>query len=75
MRGPVLGVVALSVAACGVVGAPIPPERVGVGSTIEFQKKQDELEAKKREEAEQQLVIPPPGQDEELPPLRPVGGR
>lgn len=75
MRAPVLALIALSMAACGVVGNPIPPEQVGVGHTIEMQKRQDELEAKKREEAEQQQVIPPPGQDVELPPLQPVGGR
>ena len=75
MRGPVLALIALSMAACGVVGQPVPPERVGVNATIQAQKQKDALEAKKREEAEQQLVIPPPSQEEELPPLQPVGGR
>ena len=39
------------------------------------QKQLEASEAKMREEAEKQLVIPPPGQDEDLPPLRPVGAR
>ena len=75
MKVVALGTLALLAAACGVVGPPIPPERVGIGPTIERQKQLEASEAKMREEAEKQLVIPPPGQDEDLPPLRPVGAR
>jgi len=75
--------VVLSVAglltSCGVVGAPVPPESVGVVVTIEQQKKRDALEARQREaaaageaeESDQTLE----GQDVNLPPLRPVGTR
>lgn len=64
---------------CGVVGAPVPPESVGVAVTIEQQKKRDALEAQQREaaaaaeaeESDQTLE----GQDVNLPPLRPVGTR
>ena len=64
---------------CGVVGAPVPPENVGVAVTIEQQKKRDALEAKKREpavaaeaeESDQTLE----GQDVNLPPSNPVGTR
>jgi len=64
---------------CGVVGAPVPPESVGVAVTIEQQKKRDALEAQQREaaaaaeaEASDQTLE---GQDVNLPPLRPVGTR
>ena len=60
---------------CGVVGPPIPPEDVGVTPVIERQKRQDELDAKKRETAEPQPLLEPEGQDVNLPPLRPVGRR
>jgi predicted small lipoprotein YifL len=62
-----------SLAACGTVGSPIPPEDVGVGPTIEQQKRLD-AEAAKRE-AEPQPVLEPLGQDVDLPPLFPVGTR
>ncbi len=76
--------------ACGVVGAPVAPETIGVAPTMDRQKRQHEaLEAKEREakqreakereaaaaeEAEEQdpALL---GQDENLPPLRPVGTR
>lgn len=73
---------ACGLAACGVVGPPVAPEDVGVALTIEKQKKRDALEAAKREaaaEAEAAQAQPPDpalqGQDEKLPPLRPVGTR
>jgi hypothetical protein len=70
-------------AGCGVVGPPVAPENVGVTPTIENQKKRDALEAKQREveaataaEAAQTSADPAmQGQDENLPPLRPVGTR
>lgn len=66
-------------AACGVVGPPIPPEDVGVTPTITRQKKKHALEEQKRSaaaEATQEATEPAlQGQDVELPPLRPVGTR
>lgn len=69
------------VAACGVVGPPIPPEDVGVTPTITRQKLQHERDEQKREaaaaeEATQDVTEPAlQGQGVELPPLRPVGTR
>lgn len=66
---------------CGAVGAPIPPESVGVMPTIERQKRLDALQEKQREAAmatETTESQPDPllqGQDVELPPLQPVGTR
>jgi hypothetical protein len=66
---------------CGAVGAPIPPENVGVNLTIERQKKLELLEEKQREAAaEVESTEPQPdsmlqGQDVNLPPLQPVGTR
>jgi hypothetical protein len=63
------------VAACGVMGSPIPPEDVGVAPTIERQKRADG-ERSKRDAAESApVVVEPQGQDVDLPPLRPVGTR
>lgn len=67
--------------ACGSVGSPIPPERVGVNATIERQKKLELLDEKQREAAEGAESTesqPDPilqGQDVNLPPLQPVGTR
>jgi hypothetical protein len=65
---------------CGVVGAPIPPENVGVNPTIERQKQAESLEEKQREaaaaaESEPQSDSMVQGQDVILPPLQPVGTR
>ncbi|MBM4127620.1 MAG: hypothetical protein FJ247_09780 [Nitrospira sp.] len=64
--------------ACGVVGAPVAPETIGVAPVVERQMKEQEArEAKQREapaEAEEQNPEAL-GQDENLPPLRPVGTR
>lgn len=65
---------------CGVVGPPIPPEDVGVAATIARQKKalNSQGEQKSKVEAPAPVEGPslgPVGQDEELPPLRPVGTR
>ncbi|RPH78824.1 MAG: hypothetical protein EHM80_09350 [Nitrospiraceae bacterium] len=77
----VLGVTIGALVACGVVGAPIPPENVGVTPTIERQKRLEALEGKQREAAavaESTEPQPDPllqGQDVDLPPLQPVGTR
>lgn len=68
-------------AACGAVGPPVPPESVGVNSTIERQKKLEAVEEKRRgagaaaESAEPQPDLMLQGQDVNLPPLQPVGTR
>jgi hypothetical protein len=67
--------------ACGTVGAPVPPESVGVTPTIERQKKLEALDEKQREAAaaadstEPQTNPMLQGQDMDLPPLQPVGTR
>jgi hypothetical protein len=63
--------------ACGVVGAPVAPETVGIAPTIERQKAQHEaLDGSQRTAAESEELDPSlQGQDEILPPLRPVGTR
>ena len=77
----VAGVTMGMLVACGAVGSPVPPENVGVNSTIERQKKLEALEEKQREaaaEAESTELQPDPmlqGQDANLPPLRPVEAR
>ena len=66
---------------CGAMGAPIPPENVGVTPTIERQKKLEALQMKQREAvmaAEGVEPQPDPllqGQDVDLPALQPVGTR
>jgi hypothetical protein len=74
----VLITVAALLSACGVVGAPVAPETIGVAPTIEQQNKvQEAREAKQREAAPEPEEQDPEllGQDENLPPLRPVGTR
>ncbi|MCS6292972.1 MAG: hypothetical protein H8J66_07850 [Nitrospira sp.] len=69
------------VTACGVVGPPVAPENVGVNPTITRQKAQ--LEKTGATQPTDNAAAPavsiepvePKGQDEELPPLRPVGTR
>lgn len=67
----------LALTACGVVGPPVPPETVGVASTVERQKQRDAAEAQKREAEAAAAAAEPAlqGQDVDLPPLRPVGTR
>ncbi len=62
-------------AACGVVGSPIPPEYVGVAVTIDKQKRQHALEAERN--AGDQAVVDPSleNPDINLPPSHPVGTR
>jgi hypothetical protein len=75
----VIGVTMGLLMACGTVGPPVPPENVGVNSTIQLQKKRELLELKQREAAAEsgELTQDPllQGQDVNLPPLRPVGTR
>ena len=76
-----VGVMIGTLAACGAVGAPIPPESVGVTPTIERQKRLEALQEKQRsaamavEGAEPQLDPLLQGQDADLPTLQPVGTR
>ena len=63
-----------AVAACGVMGTPIPPEDVGVAPVIQQQKRADAQAAKPVAE-ERPTLLEPQGQDVDLPPLRPVGTR
>lgn len=76
------GLILLTVgAACGIVGPPIAPEDVGVNPTINRQKAQ--LQQSGTVQPVDNAMVPavpatpvePKGQDEELPPLRPVGTR
>ena len=77
----VVGMTMGMLVACGTVGSPIPPERVGVTPTIERQKKLEMLEEKQREAAAAAPSTEPQsdpvlqGQDVDLPTLQPVGGR
>jgi hypothetical protein len=76
VKGSVVVFAAWMSAACGVIGAPIPPEDVGVAPVIERQKRLDALDAAKKQEAEDApVVLEPQGQDVDLPPLHPVGTR
>ncbi|SPP63867.1 hypothetical protein [Nitrospira lenta] len=69
------------VTACGVVGSPVAPENVGVNPTITRQKIQLQKSGTvQRADNTSGAAVPlepvePKGQDEELPPLRPVGTR
>jgi hypothetical protein len=77
----VASVIMGTMVACGTVGAPVPPESVGVTPTIERQKKLEALDEKQREAAAAaESTDPQPnpmlqGQDMDLPPLQPVGTR
>ncbi len=64
--------------ACGVVGAPVAPELVGVAPTIERQKQQharEEAAREKSESAEPDSTHDAHDHDMDLPPSRPVGTR
>ena len=77
----IVGVTIGTLAACGAVGAPIPPESVGVTPTIERQKRLEALQEKQREAAVAAEGVEPQsdpllqGQDVDLPTLQPVGTR
>lgn len=62
---------------CGVIGPPIPPENVGVAPIIEKQQKQQGQKPSMVDDTQSEgpQLIEPRGQDEDLPPLRPIGTR
>lgn len=66
---------------CGVVGPPVPPEMVGLAPIIERQKKLQTPPGEHAEPAKEPVsgdgseFMGPIGQDEALPPLRPIGTR
>ncbi len=65
---------------CGVVGPPVPPEMVGVAPVIERQKRLESQGGAPPQPVDQVSgadtpVVGPVGQDEVLPPLRPIGTR
>jgi hypothetical protein len=70
---------ALLLTSCGTMGAPVPPENVGVALTIEQQKQREVEEARQREAESGAEDVGPDatmqGQDVNLPPFRPVGTR
>jgi len=74
-------VVVTLVTACGVVCSPVAPEKVGVNPTIIKQKAQLQKSGtvQSADNAQDGSIaiepMEPKGQDEELPPLRPVGTR
>jgi hypothetical protein len=76
-----VGMATGTLVACGTVGAPIPPEDVGVTPTIERQKRVEALQEKQREAAMTPDTTEPQrdpllqGEDVDLPPLQPVGTR
>lgn len=75
------GVILGTMVGCGAVGAPVPPESIGVTPTIERQKALEALDEKQRAAAaaaESTEPQPDPmlqGQDIDLPPVQPVGTR
>ena len=79
MTSLMVGMMIGTLAACGAVGAPIPPESVGVTPTIERQKKLEALEKKQHgaaaaaESTEPQPDLRLQGQDIDLPSVQPVG--
>lgn len=75
-----LVMMAAALPACGVVGAPVAPEMIGVAPVIERQRQAQEPAGSQPAEEPSgtepdQLDPLPQGQDEELLPLRPVGTR
>jgi hypothetical protein len=65
---------------CGVVGPPVPPETVGVAPVIERQKRLESQGGASQPPMDQvpgdaAPIMGPVGQDEVLPPLRPIGTR
>ncbi len=66
--------------ACGTVGPPMAPEDVGIGPLMEQQDRARAQQAGQRMPAEPAEpgapeTVEPLGQEDVLPPLRPVGGR
>lgn len=75
MNGLAIVVSALLLVGCGVVGAPLPPELVGVAPTIDKQKRQHALEAERDTVEAGEPVPAHDPHDLDLPPSRPVGTR
>ncbi len=80
MKRVPLVVMTVMLQACGVVGAPVAPETIGVAPVIERQKLKQEAsriqETKENSNLDANETDPvPQAQDEELLPLRPVGTR
>ena len=66
--------------ACGVVGAPVAPETIGVAPVVKRQQEQREAAESRQRDGDDVGEIEEPypavqGQDEDLPPLNPVGTR
>ncbi|MCP9446868.1 MAG: hypothetical protein NNA22_04770 [Nitrospira sp.] len=73
-------IIAATLHACGVVGAPVAPETIGVAPVIERQTLTQgpagDRETKENSSSAADETDPgPQAQDEELLPLRPVGTR
>ncbi len=62
-------------AACGVVGSPVPPDYVGVAPTVEKQKKQQALQTEQDPAGGGVSDLSLEGHDIGLPPSQPVGTR
>lgn len=62
-------------AACGVVGSPVPPEYVGVAPTVEKQRKQHALQTERETVDPGTPDLSLDGHDIGLPPSQPVGTR
>ncbi len=81
VKGLLSGLLLWALAGCGIIGPPIPPEDVGLTPVIERQKKQQAQQTGAKPPAVEPAKEPEPplneprGQDEDLPPLRPVGTR
>ncbi len=71
----------LALGGCGTVGPPIPPEDVGIAPIIRRQTAPAGAQADHRApvldstQSDAPELSDPPGQDEALPPLRPIGAR
>ena len=67
-RTLVLTVLFSFAAGCGVVGAPIAPEDIGIEAKVRAQQEAEEKRSAPEEQAPEELEVP-------LPPLRPVGAQ
>ena len=67
-RTLVLTVLFSFAAGCGVVGAPIAPEDIGIEAKVRAQQEAEEKRSAPEEQSPEELEVP-------LPPLRPVGAQ
>lgn len=67
----------VSLAGCGAVGPPIPPEELGVAKLLEEQERKEAQDEPGKEEKAQPEALEEPAQEKgfNLPPLRPIGGQ